>query len=159
MARCVAGANVSHDDKMMACFEPTADCGDRIAAKTEDEATAVCTVTGQLARREPAGAAISLDVAATGTIFAARTRAQGGGQKERQLAASTLLVPADAGADFRLANTTVRRLGQTCEIIREYVSLRRALMRLAAFSTSNTEAVYRAMVQSRRRCWTRPGRK
>ena len=123
MARCVSGANVSHDDKMMACFEPTADCGDRIAAKTEDEA-AVCTVTGQLARREPAGAAISLDVAATGTIFAARTRAQGGGEKERQLAASTMLVAADAGADFRLTNTTVRRLGQTCEIIREYVSLR-----------------------------------
>ena len=111
----------------MACFEPTADCGDRIAAKTaktDDEATAVCTVTGQLARHEPAGSAISLDVAATGTIFAARTRAQGGGQKERQLAASTMLVAADAGADFRLTNTTVRRLGQTCEIIREYVSLR-----------------------------------
>ena len=103
----------------MACFEPTAYCGDRIAAKTDDEATAVCTVAGQLA-----GSAISLDVAATGTIFAARTRAQGDGQKERQLAASTMLVPAGAGADFRLANTTVRRLGQTCEIIREYVSLR-----------------------------------
>ena len=124
MARCVAGSNVSHDDKMMACFEPTADCGDRIAAKTDDEATAACTVTGQLGSSSVDLRFVQLDVAATGTIFAARTRAQGGGQKERQLAASTMLVPADAGADFRLTNTTVRRLGQTCEIIREYVSLR-----------------------------------